>query len=197
MDGGEAVYAQRASRVILTVVGLLILAAGVAGLLAGAGVLGSGIANRNLLANPVARYIGRHDAWVWPLAAAVAFVVACAALWWLLAMLFASGHLDEVRIAAPGETGRTRLSADALTDAVDDEIEGYPGVRGSHSRLLGDEHRPRLSVRVQADRDTNLGALCQRLEAGALAHARSALSSPDLPIRLDIEVSRHAPSRVA
>lgn len=190
-------YAERTSRVVLTVVGTVILAAGVAGLLAGAGVFGSANAGQSLLANPVARYFGQHATWVWPAAAAAAFVVACAALWWLLAMLFARGHVGQVWIAAPGESGRTRLPADALTDAVDDEIESYPGVRGSRSHLFGGEDRPKLSVRVYADRDVDLGALCRRLEAGALAHARSALAAPDLPIRLDVEMARRAPARVA
>lgn len=189
-------HADRTNRALLTLLGLLLLAAGVAGILAGAGVLGDQVDNRHLLANPVAHYIGDNGAWFWPIAALAAAILALLALRWLVAVLRPEPRTGDIHIAAAPATGRTTLDSGALRDALTAEIETYRGVDNARIHVLGTPDAPRLTVTVRATNDSDLVALRRRLETQALQHARQALDSPELPIRLHLSLANQKTSRV-
>lgn len=187
-------HADRTSRVVLTIVGLIALAVGVAGILAGTGVFGSNIEHQHLTDNDVSRYFSHHGNWLWPAIAGAAFVIVILSLIWLLRVLFSTDRAGDISVAATapaggGAAGQTTLRTSALTKAVVQEIESYHGVASARARVLGDTAEPTLAVNVTAIRRADLSGLVQRIESEALSHARSALERDDLPVKLDIAIT--------
>jgi hypothetical protein len=190
-------HADRTNRIVLLLLGLLLTAAGVAGLLAGSGAFGSAVADRTLADNGLSRYFGDNGRWLWPVAAAVALIMLLLVLRWLAAVLFSTDRVRVLSLRTDSTNDRTTLAAPAVAGAVRGEIEGYHSVRSARVWLIGNPEEPRLAVNVNADGDADLGALRDRIEHGALAHARHALDRPALPIRLDLELTSQQPTRVA
>ncbi|MER7008509.1 alkaline shock response membrane anchor protein AmaP [Dactylosporangium sp. NPDC000555] len=189
-------HADRVNRAALALLGLLLLALGVSGILLGAGVFGEDAAHRNLLDNSISHFIGAHGGWVWPAVAVVAVVIALLSLRWLLTVLFSTGRLADITVAGDHSAGRTTLTSTALGDALSGEIESYRGVHSARTHLEGDPTNPQLAVTVNTQQNADLAALRRHIETNALAHARHALGVPDLPIRLDITVTRQRSARV-
>ena len=191
-------HADRTNRIVLLLLGLLLIAVGVAGVLAAAGAFGSAAADRAIADNPVSRYVGDNGSWLWPVAAVVAVLVLALALRWLYIVLFSTDRVGALALrtdSRPAE--RTNLAASAVAAAVRGEIESYYGVRTAKVRVIGEAEQPRVVVSVGADGDTDLATLRERIEHGALAHARQALDQPELPVRLELDLTRRQPARVA
>ncbi len=190
-------HADRANRVILLLIGLLALVAGTLGLVAGFGGFGPRLQHQHLYDNEVSRYIGRNGVWLWVLAAVAGLVLLLLALRWLYALLFSTDRADTVAVRngsnrkghAARTAGRTLVLPAAISDAVTDEIRDYRGVAAARARVLGAANSPRLVVHVSVARDADIAALRDRIDQGALAHTRTALDRPDLPIQLDITVA--------
>lgn len=190
-------HADRFNRVALLVLGLLLLAGGAAGVLVATGVFGSATADRTIADNPVSRYAGDNGRWLWPVAAGVAIVVLALALRWLYAVLFSTDRVGGLALHTDGRAAeRTTLAASAVAAAVRSEIESYRGVGRASVRVIGEPEQPQVAVTVYTDGNSDLGALRDRIEYGALAHARQALDQPELPIRLDLELTGRQPARV-
>ncbi|MEV4410964.1 alkaline shock response membrane anchor protein AmaP [Catellatospora sp. NPDC049609] len=189
----------RFNRVALLVLGLLLLGAGTAGVLAHTDALGWSATGRPVAGDAVPRYLDANP-WVWPVAAVAALAVLLLALRWLLAVLLASDRLRTLTLRTDRQAGdHTTLAAAALAGAVRDQIERYRGVASAKVRLTGKPERPTMAVAVGTDpgpAQGDLGSLCERIERGALADARRALGRPDLPVRLDLDVGRRRQARV-
>jgi hypothetical protein len=184
-------HADRANRVILTLFGLLVLVIGAAGITASAGVYGQGFTHRFLLANRVSAYIGHHG-WVWYIAAGVCLLILLAALRWIVALLISTDRAGDLPVPVASRQGTTILSTAAVTGALTREIGDYHGVEAVRSWIIGDGLDPEIVLAVTASQGADVAALHQRIEAEALAHVRQALSKADLPIQLDLGVSRTA-----
>ena len=183
-------HADRTNRVALTLFGLLVLLAGVAGMTASAGVFGTGFSRRTLFANRVSAYIGHHGTWVWAAAAGVCLLIALAALRWILVLLISTDRAGDIPIPVSTHEGTTILQPAALTGAIAREIGTYHGVDSARGRIIGDPSDPEILITITASQSADLHALHQRIETEALAHARHALGQADLPIQLDLGVSR-------
>lgn len=190
-------HADRINRGALIVAGVVLLVAGLAGLLAAAQVFGAAFAGRSLFDNPVSRFVGRNGAWLWPVVAVVALLVLLAVLRWLYALLLTTDRASTVVISRVRGIGRTELIPAALLAAVEAEINSYRDVDRVHARLLGDPDEPTLAVRVTVMADADISSVRHRVESGAFAHVREALDRPDLPILLDLDVSAAAAARVS
>jgi uncharacterized membrane protein len=195
-------HADRTNRFMLSLIGLIALLLGVGGLLAAGGVFGHHFQHSQLVANRLSRYVGNHGVWLWPAIAAVTLVLVLLALVWMLRLLFSTDRASGVNIATAGKpkqdgqtAGRTTMAATAMSQAVASEIETYHGVSSAKARILGDPQDPTLAIEVTASRQSELRQLIERIEAGAITHARSALERSDLPVRLDIAVTDKSVSR--
>jgi hypothetical protein len=190
-------HADRTNRVLLLLLALLLIIAGVAAGAASIGAFGTATRHSSLIANPTGHFIGTQGDWLWPSAAAAAAILALLTLRWLLALLVSTDRAGDLPITPGGSAGRTTLAARALTEAVAEEVESYRGVSSARARLLGDPADPKLVVTAVLEETADLAALRQRIEASALAHARSAVGSPSLPAQLDLTVTTKQSSRVS
>jgi hypothetical protein len=182
-------HADRTNRTALIVFGLLVFAAGGAGITASVGGFGQAFSHRTLFGNRVSAYIGHHG-WVWYAAAAVCLIIILAALYWIMVLLVSTDRADDIPIPVATHEGTTILLPAALTDALTREIGAYHGVEAVRGRIIGDADDPEIVLAVTASQTADLHALHQRIETEALAHARKALGQADLAIQLDLAVSR-------
>jgi hypothetical protein len=189
-------HADRTNRAMLLLLAVLLIAAGLGSGAASLGIFGNVARHRRLMDNPVGHYIGSQGAWFWPVAAAAAAILVVLALRWLIALLFSTDRSGDLPIRSPGQKGRTTLAAGALTDAVAQEIETYLGVDSARARLIGNGLDPELVVTAALEETADLTAVRQRIETGALTHARSALDNPSLPIQLHLAVAPRSGARV-
>jgi hypothetical protein len=189
-------HADRTNRLAVLLLALLCIAAGAAGGAASIGEFGSATQHRPLIANRIAAFIGTQGDWLWPAAAAAAVILVLLAMRWLLALLFSTDRSGDLPISAGGSAGRTTLAPGALTEAVVEEVQSYPGVDSARGRIVGDPTDPELVVTATLEETADFAALRQRIETGALTHARSAVGNP-LPIQLDLTVTTKRSARVA
>lgn len=183
-------HADRTNRTALTVFGLLLLAAGVAGLLASVGTFGKSFSHTALFDNRVSRYFGQQGTWLWAVIATAAAVLALLALRWLYVLVTSTDRAGDLTVRGDRSNGRTVLRPAALAAAVQSEIATYRGVESVKARVLGDPTHPHLVVTATLAAAAELTAVKHRIESEALAHARQALDLSDLPIQLDLEVTR-------
>lgn len=183
-------HADRTNRVALTLFGLLVLLAGAVGLATSLGAFGQSFSQRTLFANRLSAYIGHHGVWVWPVAAGVCLVIAMVALRWILTLLVSTDRAGDIPVPVASQEGTTILQPTALTGAVTREISTYHGVEAAKARIIGEAVAPKIVLEVTAGQSASLHALHQRIEAEALAHVRQALGQADLPVQLNLGVSR-------
>jgi hypothetical protein len=190
-------HADRTNRIILLVLAVLLIAAGAGAGAASIGVFGTATRHSSLITNPTGHFIGAQGGWLWPAAAVAAAIIALLALRWLLALLFSTDRSGDLPITPGGSAGRTTLAARAMTEAVAEEIEGYRGINSARARLLGDPADPELVVTAALEETADFAALRQRIETGALTHARIAVGNPAMPAQLDMTVTTKRSTRVA
>lgn len=178
---------RRANRTVLALLGLLLLAAGAAGLAAGAGAFGDDIRTRKVIPAYTRDWVYRHD-WFWLAVAAGCILIALLALRWLFAQN-SSSRVSHLEVESDRRDGRTVLAARAVTDAVADEIASHRGVSGASASMLGDRTAPTLLVHATLDGRVDLAEVRTRIQTDALAHARQALDAPDLPVRLELRLA--------
>ncbi|MEU8259641.1 alkaline shock response membrane anchor protein AmaP [Micromonospora sp. NPDC048999] len=189
--------ADRTNRIVVTLLALILLAAGITILLAGTNLFGPNHGGQPLLDNPAARFFSTHGGWLWPVAAVAAAILALLGLRWLAAVVSAEPGQRRINISADGDAGRTVLDSGALADAVATEVANCPGVDDVDTRLWGSPNAPRLALRVTADPDVDIAALHEQLETLTLPRIRYALGRPDLPVTLDLTYSRRRSARVS
>ena len=188
--GGPLMHADRTNRVVLTLFGLLVLAAGAAAMAASTGVFGAAFSRRTLLANRVSSYFGHHGGWLWPAIAGACLLLALACLRWMLALLASTDRAGDITIRGSTDQGTTILRPAALIDALTSEISTYHGVDTAKGRVIGDGRDPEIVLTVITGPAADLHALHHRIETEAFAHARQALGNPSLPIQLDLVLGR-------
>jgi hypothetical protein len=189
-------HAERTNRTMLILFALALIAVGAVGALAGFKVFGSATQRGTLLGNRVGAFFGDHGDWLWPVVALGAAIIALLALRWLLALLLSTDRAGDFRLPRNDEAGRTTLAAGALTSAVSEEIATYPGVSSARARLIGDSSAPTLALTATLEASADLSRLRRRIEDGAVAHARQAMSDPKLPVQLDLAVSERVKSHL-
>ena len=169
-----------ANRAVLTLWGLLLLAAGGLGLALGFGAFGQ--------APPVlpeaVRSFAAGRPWFWWAVAAVCLLLALLGLRWLLAQLHTDrvGRLD---LTADERDGLTVVHGGALTDAVEDEATALRGVSGASAHLRDSRGR-HLSLTVDLGDHADIAEVRDALEGRVVGHARQAVDDPDLPVDIEL-----------
>lgn len=175
-------HASRLNHVALALLGLLLLAAGAAGLARGLGAFGSRAASDPLITDRM-REFAQDQGWFWPAVVAAGVVLALLGLTWLLAQA-RSERLPGLSLDSGPDGGTTRLSGRAVTHALEDEVAEYPDVKSARAWLLGSSRRPRLRMNVSYREDTDLAGLRDRIDREAVARVKTALERESLPVAI-------------
>lgn len=173
------------NRVLLTLIGLVVLAAGGLGLAAGAGLVGNG---HGLLLPTDVRDFARTTTWFWWAVAGGALLVAVLALRWLIDQL-RTDRASRLDLTTDDRDGVTIVHSGALTDAVADEAQSLRGVTGATAQLR-DRRGKKLLLAVGLGDHAEIGELRQSLEGRVVAHARQAIEDPDLPVDIELRQGR-------
>lgn len=171
------------NRVVLTVLGLLLLAAGGLGLALGLGAFGESLADNPLLPEQVATFADGRP-WFWWAIAGALLVIAVLALLWLLTQL-RTDRMSRLDLTTNAQDGYTMLHASALTNAVEDEALGIPGVTNASGSVR--EHRGKhLFLRVVHADSADIDAIRTRLENEVVAHLREGVGDPQFPVTIEL-----------
>jgi hypothetical protein len=175
------------NRTVLALIGLVLLAAGVGGLLLSLDLIGGGTGRRPVVPDLVAGFI-IGTSWLPWSAAAAALVVALLGLWWLLAQ-FRVDWPTQLDLTGDRPDGTTTLAAGALTDAVEDDAASIRGVTGASASLRSQPTR-RLDLTVDLAAFADLGEVRRRLEQQTATRTRQVIDQPNLPIWIELRPTR-------
>lgn len=179
----------RINRALLSLLGLVLLAAGGGGAAIGLGVLRPWPTSgpTPVWSQAAKDWVVEQRLWFWPTLIGLSVVLGILGLTWLVAQ-FRTDTVARLELEPDTSGGGTTLIGRAVSDAVGAEIAGYPGVRRAHVRLVGRPSRPRLLVRVETEPETNLGQLRERVENEAVGHVRGALET-EVPVTIEFAVA--------
>lgn len=172
----------RLNRALLTVIGILLLAAGAFVLLTALGVLPWLPPQQRLLPGGTTL-----ASWVPYLVVVVAILVGLACLPWLAAQTIRRPKTSTWRLADDPDTGLTTITNATAVDPFETEVENHQGVRSAHAWLTGHPDDPYLVVRVRTEHDTQLDTLRDHIHGHAVPRLRQALGLEQLPTTVHIE----------
>jgi len=179
----------RGNRVGLALTGLPLLLCGAAGLAAGTGLLGDGVAAAPIGgsgAGPLAPALS----WPWTphVAAAVALAVTVLAVRWLLVQ-GRSNRTRHLRLGEDTVAGRTGVPASAAADAVVAQVCGDPRVRSARARFTESSREPRLWLDLELTEGADPVDAWRGCRDGAVTSLRDSLELERLPTVVRMSVS--------
>jgi len=179
-------------RTAALLVGLALLALGVAAVLWGAGQLTRlwpGAPQQLSTATATDVY---GQSWWRPVSTAVGAVLALLGLWWLLSHLPRT-RVGPLRLPGSGPAGRSSLDGGAAVAVAAELLGEVPGVRSASGRLR--EHRGQVvaEMSLTAGPHADLGALARSVE-DVSADLAQVLSRDDVRARVRVRVARQDPS---
>lgn len=193
------------NRVLLGVLGVLLLAGGLAvlfgaldlprrwGVALPAGWPWTG--PEQVLLSDADRTRWRDEGWWWPVVIGGLAVVVLLAAWWLLAQVRRQ-RLTEVLVGS-GDGAAAVLRGRALEDVLTAETQSLTGVEQSRVRLWGRRRRPRARVGMLLTPRAEPGDALERLRTEVLEHARSSTGLAELPAEVRLRGVRHRAERVS
>ncbi|WP_026119623.1 Asp23/Gls24 family envelope stress response protein [Nocardiopsis ganjiahuensis] len=183
----------RGNRLGLVIVGTVLLAAGLAALAAGQGLLGGELAASPLLGDRVNEVLAQQ--WVPYVAVAVAFVSGFLALRWLMVQ----GMNDTVGrlFLEHDDAGNVEMSENVARGALEQEVADYPGVRRARARLTESSDSPHLRLALTLEDDADVAGVWKRVRSEAIANLRGALQLERVPavIRMSMTAPAKNPRR--
>jgi hypothetical protein len=171
------------NRVVLTVLGLLLLAAGGLGLALSVGAFGESRADDPVLPEDVRTFPDGRP-WFWWAVAGVLLLIAVLALLWLLTQL-KTDRTTRLDLTTNARDGYTALHASALTNAVEDEALGIPGVT-SVSAIVREHRGKHLFLRVDLADSADIDGVRTRLENEVVAHLREGVGDTRFPVSIEL-----------
>ncbi len=180
----------RLNSTVLTLLALVLLAAGGYGLARGYGAFGDARAADPVLDDDVRDFVSRNADWFWPLAAVLALLTSWLGLRWLLAQI-STTTVSRLPVRADGP-GRTELTASGATAALARDIEEYAGVRSARARMVSDHPSPEVEITVDVHDDADVPIIRRRIEEHALARFRRALELHELRSQVHVRLAERA-----
>jgi hypothetical protein len=194
-----------ANRALWTIVGLVLLALGVVGLLVNLGHLPGTYRNAYLL---WPEFLDRWRSWGNGATAGVILVgllLAVLGALLLRAQLIPRGGApmpdlvldfdDSTSPSSAGPAGRTRVRTSVLADGLARDVENHRGVLRASADIAGDRFKPELLLRLTVDPGVDLDALRRHVDASV---RRFATTTDLKPVRVDVStrLTDRAPQRV-
>lgn len=172
------------NRSLLTLLGVLLLAAGGLGLAYSFGAFGDG---RHPLVPEGMRGFAADQPWFWWAVAGACLLIALLGLVWLLAQL-RTDRVGELDLTTDDRDGLTTLHGGALTDAVETETQQLRGVVGASAHLR-DRRGRRLLLGVDLAEYADIAEVRSAVEDRVITHARQAVDDPDLLVDVELRPS--------
>lgn len=180
----------RLNSTVMTLLALVLLAAGGYGLARGYGALGHARAADPVLGDDVRDFVSVNANWFWPLAAVTALLTSWLGLRWLLAQI-STTTVYSLPVRADGP-GHTELAASGAARALAGDIEGYAGVRSARARVVSDHPSPEVEITVDVHDDADVPTIRRRIEDHALTRFRSALELEHLASHVHVRLAERA-----
>jgi len=179
--------ATRTNRFALVLLGLLLLAAGVLGLVASFGGFGAE-AQRSPFLDPTTRDFAASYDWFWLAVAVAALIAAVLALLWLRAQ-FSTSRVRSLPLESDRSRGATTLKISALERACVDELESHRGIGRANAVLVGDAYRQTLILSVSMDGRETVRAVDEMVRSEVLPKIRQALDDTTLSVRVEYKLA--------
>ena len=187
--------ADRLNRVLLSLLAVVLLATGIAGLLFGLGAFGQDRANSLVLSRDVVQFVPEQARWFWPLVAVLLVLLALLALRWLLQQL-RTDRLGDLDLTEHRNRGETHVDAAAVTEALVDATQRCPGVDSAAARIVRVRHRDRLVLHVRLADRADIAEVRRQLATGPLTDLRHVLGEATCPdLSVELEPSNRGSSR--
>lgn len=185
------------SRWGITLLGLVLLAAGVLTVLLTLGVFGTNRPQRPLLDPMITSVLGVNPLVSRVVAIVVGLLLVVLGLVWAVRSLRPERKPDLVLDGGPGTD--IRVSASAAADAVADGASGLPGVTRARARMVGSATAPAVRATVWVSDEADVADICRRLDGEVLVQVRDALGLTALPVavRLELDAGSDKRARVA
>lgn len=183
-------------RSLLVLIGLVLLALGVAVALLAYGVFGTARSGRPVLDQVTTGFLTTHLTVVRVVAIAAGVLLLILGLMWAARSLRPERRPDLVLDPGPG-TAITVDSA-AAADALAAQAAALPGVGRAKARMVGSRDAPAVRLSLWLTDDADVRDVLDRLDRQVLSSARSALGIAALPVAVRLELDRETSgSRVA
>jgi hypothetical protein len=170
------------NRGLLTLAGVLLLAAGLFTVGTSLGILHLLPSGQSLIA-PGTQPAG----WAPYPAAAAAILLGLGCVRWLAAQGQRRPKTTTWRLEAQPGNGATRLDAGTATGPLVADVQDYDGVRSASAWLSGDRDSPALHLVVRTEYDADLAAIREQIHSHALPRLCRALSLPGLPVTVQFQ----------
>lgn len=163
------------NRFLLTVIGLIVSAAGTAGLALGTGLLGDSM-DQSVSDTLLTLYPPAAPAWAPAVVAASALLLAYLALRWVAAQLRLEPMSHSVEVERD-KLGATRVRSSALEHSITADLKHLPGTSDARVRL-SEVAKQDLQIRLELTEDSDVAELVA-LTASALPKAARILGKQD------------------
>lgn len=183
------------SRWGITLLGLVLLAAGVLTVLLTLGVFGQNRPQRPLLDPMVTDVLGANALVTRIVAVVAGLLLIVLGLIWAVRSLRPERRPDLVLDGGPGTD--IRVSSSAAADAVAEGASGLAGVARARARMVGSASAPAVRATVWVTDDADVADICRRLDGEVLTEVRGALGLAALPVAVRLELDASSQSRVA
>lgn len=185
------------SRWGVTLLGLVLLAAGVLAILLIAGVFGQNRPERPILDPMVLGALTSQLLVTRIVAVVVGLLLVVLGLIWTVRALRPERRPDLVIDGGPGTD--IRVSSSAAANAVADGASALPGVGRARARMVGTSAAPAVRATVWVTDEADVAEICRRLDSEVLAEVRDSLGLAALPVavRLELDSSSGKAARVS
>ena len=189
--------AVRLNRAWLTIIGILLILAGLVIVAVGTGLLATGANAVGLTLTgpgPDNRLFGSATSsaftltWVVVLVGILGLIVALLGLAWLIAQIPRSNETAPLRLHDDAGSGLTRCAPSVLTGAVEDQVKALPGVHNASAMLRGSAQQPDLTLKVTASDRTSIPQLLHTLQNQVAADFGDSLDTQLARLGVQIEI---------
>jgi hypothetical protein len=179
------------NRVLWIVVGTLLTAAGVVGVLANVGVMPGLNRDRDVITSSMDDRWRSWGGWATAVTIIVGLVIAILGVLLLRVQFLRRGGASMANLTRPGllpstsdesvrEAGRTRVAVSTLNDALTRDLRGDGHIRWAAVRLSGEPRRPQLRMRLGVTPDADLAELRRHVDRAVRRFSTTSGLRPDI-----------------
>jgi hypothetical protein len=181
-------------RTLVSLIGLLLFAAGVFALVTAQGWLGADRAGRTVVGPAAVHGISAHPLRVLVGGILVGLALLALGLAWFARSVRPQRSPDLMLDTDPDF--RVLLTSRALCEAVRADCERLSGVNRARVRTLGSTEWPAMRMNLWLDEGTDLRAVWSEMEGGVLPRLRQSVEGQRLPVGVRVELDSAPPPRV-